>query len=75
MFRAPAVADGPQALTGPQVGVDRDPVAVRADADGLEAESVDARAPAGSDEQSVAAQFVAVLERRASVRSLRKPAS
>ena len=37
-------------------------VAVGFDADGLEADPVDARAPAGGDEQAVAAQLAAVVE-------------
>ena len=45
-----------------QARVDRDPVRVGLDADGLEPDSVDARTPAGRDEQAVAAQLAAVLE-------------
>ena len=56
------IADRPQSLAGAQVGVDRDPVAVRLDADRLQAEPVDAWAPAGGDEQAVAAQLAAVVE-------------
>jgi hypothetical protein len=56
------IADRPQALAGAQVGVDRDPVAVGLDADRLQAEPIDPRAPAGGDEQAVAAQLAAVVE-------------
>ena len=45
-----------------QPGVDRDPVAVGLDADRLQADPVDARAPAGGDEQTVAPQLAAVVE-------------
>ena len=45
-----------------QVRVDRDAVGVGLDADGLEAEPVDPRSPAGGDEQPVAAQLAPVVE-------------
>ena len=67
------VADRPQPLTGAHVRVDGDPVRVGLDADRLEADPLDARAPAGGDEQVVTAQlrvpeleheFLAVATRR-----------
>ena len=58
------VADGPQPFTGAQVRVDRDAVRAGRDADRLQAEPVHARAPAGGDEQAVAAQLAAVVERQ-----------
>ena len=42
--------------------VDRDAVRVGLDADRLQADAVDARAPAGRDEQAVAAQLAPVVE-------------
>ncbi len=57
------VADRPQALADAQVGVDRDAVRIGRDADRLQADPFDARPPAGGDEQLVAAQLAAVLER------------
>ena len=56
------VADRPQALTGAQVRVDRDPVRVGLDADRLEADLADARAASGRHEHMVAAQLATVLE-------------
>src|SRR5213075_394296 len=51
------VADRPQPLARAQARVDGDPVAV-----GLEAEPVDARSPAGGDEEAVTAQLRTVIE-------------
>ena len=51
------VADRPQALARAQARVDGDAARVGLDADGLQAEPLDARAPAGGDEQPVAAQL------------------
>jgi len=51
-----------QALARAHVRVDRDPVGVSLDADRLEAEALDSRAPAGGHEQAVAAQLASVLE-------------
>jgi len=56
------VADRPQALARTQLRVDRDPAAVGLDANGLQADPGNARAPAGGDEQAVAAQLAAILE-------------
>jgi hypothetical protein len=56
------VADRPQALAGAQSRVDVDAARVGLDADRLQADVVDARSPAGGDEQAVAAQLAAVLE-------------
>ena len=56
------IADRPQALARAQARVDRDPAATGFDADGLEAEPIDARTPAGGDEEPVAAQLPAVVE-------------
>src|SRR5215218_4404081 len=56
------VADRPEPLGGAKVRVDRDAAWVRLDADGLEANAVDPRSPAGGDEQPVAAQLAAVVE-------------
>ena len=55
------VADGPQALPGAQVRVDREAVRAGLDADRLQAVG-HPRAPAGGHEQVVAAQLAAVLE-------------
>jgi hypothetical protein len=49
------VTDGPRTLTGAQVIVDRDAVGVGVDADGVEAETIHPRTPAGGDEQVVTA--------------------
>ena len=59
------VADRPQPLGRAQVRVDRDAVRVGLDADRLQADPLDARTPPGGDEQPVAAQLAAVVERRA----------
>ena len=68
------VADRPQPLAGAHVRVDGDPVGVGLDADGLEADPLDARAPAGGHQQVVTAQlrvpeleheFLALSTRRA----------
>ena len=67
------VADRPQALAGAQVRVDRDAVGVGLDADGLQADPVHPRAPAGGDEQPVAAQLAPVA--RAPGRSPRRRAA
>ena len=56
------VADRPQPLAARRCASTGTPCGVRLDADGLEAEPVDARAPAGGDEQPVAAQLAAVVE-------------
>jgi hypothetical protein len=56
------VADGPQPLAGAQVVVDWDAVGLRLDADGFQADAVDAGAPAGGHEQAIAAQVCAVGE-------------
>src|SRR5829696_144709 len=56
------VADRPQAFAGAQMWVDRNSVGVRLDADRLEADPANPRAPAGGDEQPVAAQFAPVVE-------------
>jgi hypothetical protein len=56
------VADGPQVVAGAQVRVDRDPVAIGLDADGLEADALDPRSPAGGDEDAVATEHAPVLE-------------
>jgi len=56
------IAYRPQALTRAQARIDWDPAAVGFDADGLQAEPIDARTPAGGDEQPVAAQLPAVVE-------------
>ena len=56
------IADRPQALARAQARVDWDPAAVGFDADGLQAEPIDARTPAGGDEQPIAAQLPAVVE-------------
>jgi hypothetical protein len=56
------VADRPQALADAQLRVDRDAMGAGLDADGLEADAVDARAAARGDEQAVAAQLAAVAE-------------
>jgi len=56
------IADRPQALVRAHAGVDRDPVGVGLDADRLQADPLDARAPAGGDEEAVAAQLPAVVE-------------
>ena len=45
-----------------EMRVDRDPVSVRLDADGLEAEPSYTRAPAGCDEQPVPAHFAPAVE-------------
>ena len=58
------VADRPQPLADAQLRVDRDAVRVGLDADGLEPDAVDARAPAGRDQQAVAAQLAPVVERQ-----------
>ena len=55
------VADGPQVLPGAQVRVDREAVRAGLDADRLQAVG-HPRAPAGGQQQAVAAQFAAVLE-------------
>ena len=60
------VADRPEALVGDaQVVVDLDPVRVGLDPDRLQADALDPRAAAGGDEDAVAAQLAAVVERRA----------
>src|SRR5512132_2493754 len=51
------VADRPEAVAGGEARVDRDPLRARLDPDRLEADAVDARPPAGRDEQPVAAQL------------------
>ena len=56
------VADRPQTLRRAQVCVDRDSVRVRLDAHGFEPDPADPRAPAGGDEQPVAAQLTAVVK-------------
>ena len=56
------VSDRPQPLAGAELRVDGDAAGVGLDADGLQADTVDARPPAGGDEQPVAAQFAAVVE-------------
>src|SRR5262245_33352787 len=56
------IADRPQALARAQARVDRDPAGVGFDANGLQAEPIDARTPASGDEQPVAAQLAAVVE-------------
>jgi hypothetical protein len=56
------VADRPQALAGAQLIVDPDAARLGLNADGLQPDAVDARAPAGGDEQAVAAQLAAVVE-------------
>jgi hypothetical protein len=58
------VAYRPQALAGPQVGVDRDAVGVGLDAHRLQAEPVHAGAPSGGDQEPVAPQLAAVVERQ-----------
>ena len=64
------IADRPQARARAQAGIDRDPAAIGFDADGLEAEPIDARTPAGGDQQPVAAQLAAVIEFEAVVLTL-----
>ena len=56
------VADRPQPLADAEALVDRDAAGVGLDADRLEADPLDARPPAGGDEQPVAAQLAAVVE-------------
>ena len=56
------VADRPQARAGAQVCVDRNAAGVGDDADRLEADPVHARASAGGDEQTIAAQLAAVTQ-------------
>ena len=56
------VADRPQALARAQMCVDRDAPAVGFDADRLQPEPLDTRAPAGGHEQSIAAQLATVVE-------------
>src|SRR4029079_10534944 len=56
------VSDRPQAVRHAQAGVDRNPVRIRLDTDGLETEVGDAWPAAGGDEQAIAAQLTAVLE-------------
>ena len=56
------IADRPQALAHAQARVDGDSAAVGFDADGLQAEPIDARPSACGDEQPVAAQLPAVVE-------------
>ena len=56
------VADRPQPLAGAEPRVDRDPARVGVDADRLQADARDPRAPAGGDEEPVAAQLAAVVE-------------
>ena len=64
------VADGPQAFPGAQVRVDPDAVRAGVGADRFQAARY-ARAPAGGDEQVVAAQLAAVLEGQHVVRRRR----
>ena len=64
------VADRPEPVTGAQVRVDGDPVAVGLDADGLEPDAVDPRMPARRDEETVARQLG--CRRRRSGRSRRR---
>ena len=66
------VSDRPQPLADAQVRVDRDPVRVGLDADGLQTDPLDPRPPAGRDEQPVAAQLAAS---RASGRSRHRRAA
>ena len=56
------VTDRPQPLAGAQVRVDRDPVGVGDDADRFQTDPLDARAPAGGHEQTVAAQLPVIVE-------------
>ena len=56
------IADGPQAFPGAQVRVDPDTLRTSLDADRFQAGG-DARAPARGDEQVVAAQIAAALDR------------
>src|SRR5205823_3665890 len=56
------VPDRPHPLARTQASVDRDAVAVRLDADGLQADALDARPTAGRDEQALAAQLAPVVE-------------
>src|SRR5204862_5356258 len=56
------VADRPQALASTQARVDRNPVTVGLDADGLQADVVYARTPAGGHEEAIAALLAPVVE-------------
>jgi hypothetical protein len=56
------IADRPQALARAQARIYGDPAVVGFDANGLQAEPIDARTPAGRDQQPVATQFPAVVE-------------
>src|SRR5262249_22570994 len=56
------VADRPEALARAKARVDGDAARVGSDADALEADSLDARAPAGRGEEAIAAQRAAVVE-------------
>src|SRR5581483_9744065 len=56
------VADRPQPLARTHLRVDWDAARVRGDADGLEPDSLDARAPSGRHQQMIAAQVPPILE-------------
>jgi hypothetical protein len=58
----PAMSPMVQPLAGAQLRVNRDALGVGLDADRLEADVIHVRAPAGSDEQAVAAQLATVVE-------------
>src|SRR5215207_9523547 len=67
------VADRPEALACAHVLVDLDAAWVGLDADGFEADPLDARAATGGDQQAVAAQLAAVLELEDVVLALAPP--
>src|SRR5204863_8628550 len=56
------VADRPQALAGAHPGIDIDLALAGVEADGLEADALDARAAAGGDEHPIAPQLRPLLE-------------
>ena len=64
------VADRPQPLARAHVRVDRDSVGVRGDADGLEPDPLDTRAPSGRHEQMITAQLPSILQSQDEVLAL-----
>ena len=56
------VADRPEPLADAQLRVNRDPVGARLDADRLQPDPLDARAPSGRHEQMITAQLPSILQ-------------
>ena len=56
------VPDRPHSLAGTHVLVNRDPVGIGLDPDGLEADPLDARSPTGGDQEPLAAHLPATLQ-------------